>query len=168
MWPGCAVTGTGTTAGQTDWLLRVPAFPALQSPLLADTTSSSIHREQNLLTWISGVAFIHCWQHTVFACDTPVLSPAASLPSIPFPWSPRSRPKLQVLPHYTNSGHAGAKCKAWFTTHFRMQLEQGWESSLDGYTLAELLPAQVHTRGSEGGEDSTEAWLLGEEHGLGL
>lgn len=38
-------------------------------------------------------------------------------------------------------------------------LEQGWESSLDGYTVAELFLAQVHTGGREGGEDSTEAWL---------
>lgn len=49
-----------------------------------------------------------------------------------------------------------------------MQLEQGWESGLDGYAVAELLLAQVHTRDREGGEDSTEAWLMGEEHGLGL
>lgn len=50
---------------------------------------------------------------------------------------------------------------------FSMQLEQGWENSLDGYAAAELLLAQVHTQDS-GGEDSMEAWLMGEEHGLGL
>lgn len=49
-----------------------------------------------------------------------------------------------------------------------MQLEEGWESSLDGNAVAELLLAQVHTWGSKGGEDSREAWLMGEEHVLGL
>lgn len=73
-----------------------------------------------------------------------------------------------MLPHYTNSVYTGAKCKAWITIHFRMQLEQGWESSLDGYTIVELPLALVHTQGSERGEDRTEACLMGEEHGLGL
>lgn len=105
---------------------------------------------------------------TTFGCDTPLLPTAASLPTIPFPWSPRGPPKLQVLPHYTNSAHTDAKCKAWITTHFRVQLEQGWESSLDGCAVAELLLVQVLTQGGEGREDSMEAWQMGKDHGLDL
>lgn len=133
--------------GCSEAQLFLPCSPLCQQtqPVLPPTGSSTY--SPGFLQWPSPTG----GRHTTFGCDTPLLSTAASLPNIPFPWSPRSRPKLQMLPHYTNSVHRGAKCKAWITSHFRVQLEQGWESSLGGYAVAELLLAHV--------EDSTEAWL---------
>lgn len=56
---------------------------------------------------------------------------------------------MQGLDHLTLQGAVGAG----------MGKQPGWESSLDGYAVSELLQAQVQTRGREGGEESMEAWL---------